>query len=104
MDWEVLHQFAIAHIDDQYRSESQRPVEDLHLMFLPEFRNDADSAHERPQISYLLQVWELLKQDVEKLGVEEVRKREVQRMASEPPSKGFYRNEHRERHRKGPPA
>lgn len=104
VDWEVLHQFAVAHIDDQYRPEFQRPVEDLHLMFLPEFRHDAESAHERPQITYLLDVWESLKQDVEKFGAEQVRQRELQRMASEPPSKHFYRNEHRERHRKRPGA
>ena len=104
VDWEVLHQFAIAHIDDHYRAEFQRPVEDLHLMFLPEYRHDAESAHERPQIKYLLEVWELLKQDVAKMGAEQVRQRELQRMASEPSSKHFYRNEHRERHRKRPPA
>jgi hypothetical protein len=100
VEWEVVHNFAMAHIDDMYEPEFQRPVEDLHLMFLPRYRHDAESAHERMQIRYLLDVLELLKQDVHELGVESVRQRELERMHSEDPSKHFYRTQHRDRHRR----
>jgi hypothetical protein len=100
VDWEVVHNFAMAHIDDMYEPEFQRPIEDLHLMFLPRYRHDAESAHERPQIRYLLDVLEMLKHDVEQFGAEQIREREVQRMNNEDPSKHFYRTEHRDRHRR----
>jgi hypothetical protein len=100
VDWEVVHNFAMAHIDDMYEPEFQRPIEDLHLMFLPPFRHDAESAHERPQIRYLLDVLDALKEDVEQLGTEQVRQRELDRMNSEDPSKHFYRAQHRDRHRR----
>ena len=68
VDWEVVHNFAMAHIDDPYLPEFQRPMEDLHMMFLPEVRFDAESVHEKPQIRYLLDLLDSLKEDVEKLG------------------------------------
>jgi hypothetical protein len=100
VEWEVVHNFAVAHIDDVYLPEFQRPMEDLHLMFLPAVRNDAESVHEKPQIRYLLDVLELLKSDVEQYGLETVREREMQVMAGEEPSKHENRREFRNRHRK----
>lgn len=97
---EVVHNFAMAHIDDQYMPEYQRPVEDLHLMFLPASVPDAEAHRERPQMQYLLGLLDILKQDVEKLGSETVRERELGRMASEDPSKHTLRAEHRDRHRR----
>jgi|tagenome__1003787_1003787.scaffolds.fasta_scaffold19208471_1 hypothetical protein len=102
VDWEVVHNFAIAHIDDSYQPEFQRPIEDLHLMFLPEYRHDAESVHERPQIKYLLDLLDMLRADVEKFGIDSVRKRELERMAGEDPTKHTLRAEHRERYRKPP--
>src|SRR5438270_8910438 len=96
VEWEVVHQFAMAHIDDEYLPEFQRPVEDLHLMFLPQVRTDAESFQERPQINYLLDVLDLLKSDVAQFGAEVVRQREIDRMASEDPSKHSFRAEYRE--------
>ena len=105
VDWEVVHNFAMAHIDDHYLPEFQRPVEDLHLMFLPRFRHDAESYMERSQIKYLLELLELLKADVKQFGAEVVRERELQKMADEGPAKHSAREEHRRRHRRenGPP-
>ncbi|MCU1306777.1 MAG: hypothetical protein JWN45_1472 [Acidobacteriaceae bacterium] len=100
VEWEVVHNFAAAHIDDVYLPEFQRPMEDLHLMFLPAVRNDAESVHEKPQIRYLLDVLELLKSDVEQYGLETIREREMQVMAGEEPSKYENRREFRNRHRK----
>ena len=100
VEWDTMHNFAIAHIDDFYEPEFQRPVEDLHLMFLPAVRNDAESMHEKPQIRYLLDVLELLKSDVEQYGLETVREREMQVMAGEEPSKHENRREFRNRHRR----
>jgi hypothetical protein len=100
VEWEVVHNFAVAHIDDVYLPEFQRPMEDLHLMFLPAVRNDAESVHEKPQIRYLLDVLELLKSDVEQYGLETIREREMQVMAGEEPSKYENRREFRNRHRK----
>ncbi len=101
VDWEVVHNFAMAHIDDEYQPEFQRPIEDLHLMFLPRFRSDAESYVEHAQINYLLALLELLKADVAQLGVDAVRDRELERMASEDPTKHSARAEHRNRHRRG---
>lgn len=101
VDWEVMHNFAIAHIDDNYLPEFQRPVEDLHFMFFPEVRNDADSEGDRGRIRFLLDLWELLKADVEQYGVDTVRERELQRMAAEDQKKLDSRSEYRERHRRG---
>ena len=100
VDWEVVHNFAMAHIDDPYLPEFQRPMEDLHMMFLPEVRFDAESVHEKPQIRYLLDLLDLLKEDVEKLGPDAVRNREMQLMAGEPESKLASRKEFRDRHRR----
>jgi hypothetical protein len=100
VDWEVVHNFAMAHIDDEYLPEFQRPVEDLHLMFLPRFRHDAESYMENTQIRYLLGLLELLKADVEELGAEAVRDRELLRIAGEDPTKHSAREEHRRRHRR----
>jgi hypothetical protein len=100
VEWEVVHNFAVAHIDDVYLPEFQRPMEDLHLMFLPAVRNDSESVHEKPQIRYLLDVLELLKSDVEQYGLETIREREMQVMAGEEPSKYENRREFRNRHRK----
>jgi hypothetical protein len=100
VEWEVVHNFAMAHIDDVYLPEFQRPMEDLHLMFLPAVRNDAESVHEKPQIRYLLDVLELLKSDVEQYGLETIREREMQVMAGEEPSKHENRREFRNRHRR----
>src|SRR4051812_13516077 len=100
VDWEVVHNFAMAHIDDPYLPEFQRPMEDLHMMFLPAVRNDAESVHEKPQIRYLLDLLDLLKSEVEKLGPDIVRSREMQLMSQEPDSKLEYRKEFRDRHRR----
>ncbi|MCU1287215.1 MAG: hypothetical protein JWO13_3565 [Acidobacteriales bacterium] len=100
VDWDVVHNFAMAHIDDIYLPEFQRPMEDLHLMFLPAVRNDAESVHERPQIRYLLDVLDLLKEDVVKHGIEAIREREMQVMSGEAPSKYENRREFRNRHRR----
>src|SRR5438270_10256610 len=100
VDWDVVHNFAMAHIDDPYLPEFQRPMEDLHMMFLPEVRHDAESVHEKPQIRYLLDLLELLKSDVEKLGPDAVRSREMLLMAGEPESKHTSRREFRNRHRR----
>lgn len=97
---EVVHAFAMAHIDDQYLPEFQRPVEDLHLMFLPQVRHDAESFQEHPQIKYLLDVLDLLKTDVAQFGADTVRQRELDRMASEDPGKHAFRAEYRERYRR----
>src|SRR5947209_2019571 len=59
VDWEVVHNFAMAHIDDPYLPEFQRPMEDLHMMFLPAVRHDAESVHDKPQIRYLLDLLEI---------------------------------------------
>ena len=103
VEWEVVHNFAMAHIDDSYQPEFQRPVEDLHMMFLPEYRHDAESVHDRSQIRYLLDVLDLLRADVEQFGADAVRQRELQRIAGEDPSKHQMRAEYRERHRRNPP-
>src|SRR5438094_6551016 len=100
VDREVVQAFAMAHIDDEYLPEFQRPVEDLHLMFLPHVRNDAESFQERPQINYLLDVLDLLKSDVAQFGADIVRQREIDRMASEDPSKHAFRAEYRDQHRR----
>ena len=100
IDWEVVHNFAMAHIDDEYLPEFQRPIEDLHLMFLPRFRADAESYMERTQIKYLLELLEMLKADVEQFGAETVRERELKMIASEDPTKHSARAEHRKRHRR----
>jgi len=102
VDWEVVHNFAMAHIDDEYPPEFQRPIEDLHLMFLPRFRADAESYVERTQIKYLLELLELLRADVAQYGAENVRERELQKIASEDPTKHSARAEHRNRHRRDP--
>lgn len=102
VEWEVVHNFAMAHIDDEYQPEFQRPIEDLHLMFLPRFRADAESYIERAQINYLLELLEMLRADVERFGVEAVRERELKRIASEDPTKHSARAEHRNRHRREP--
>ncbi|HUQ49778.1 MAG TPA: hypothetical protein VM056_03605 [Terriglobales bacterium] len=100
VEWDVVHNFAIAHIDDQYLPEFQRPLEDLHLMFLPRFRNDAESYIEQTQMKYLLELLQMLKEDVEQLGAPAIRERELKRMASEDPAKHSARAEHRNRHRR----
>ena len=100
VDWEVVHKFAMAHIDDEYQPEFQRPIEDLHLMFLPRFRQDAESYMERAQIKYLLELLEMLKADVGRFGSETVRERELKKIASEDPTKHSARAEHRNRHRR----
>lgn len=100
VDREVVHTFALAHIDDEYLPEFQRPMEDLHLMFLPPLRHDAETFQERPQIKYLLDVLDLLKTDVAQFGADTIRQREIDRMAAEDPNKHAFRAEHRERHRR----
>ena len=100
VEWEVVHNFAMAHIDDIYLPEFQRPMEDLHLMFLPEVRNDAESVHEKPQIRYLLDLLDLLKSDVAQMGQETVREREVRLMHGEPESKATSRREFRDKYRR----
>jgi hypothetical protein len=100
IDWDTMHNFAMAHIDDDYEPEFQRPIEDLHLMFLPAIRHDSESVHEKPQIRYLLDVLETLRSDVEQFGVEPIRERELSRIASEDPTKHTNRAEYRERHRR----
>jgi len=102
VEWETMHNFAMAHIDDEYEPEYQRPVEDLHLMFLPRFRSDAENPNERAHMKYLLDLLEMLRSDVEKYGVESVRERELRKIASEDPNKHRYRAEHRDRHRRPP--
>lgn len=100
VDWEVVHNFAMAHIDDPYLPEFQRPMEDLHMMFLPKVRHDAESVHEKPQIRYLLDLVEMLKDDVVKMGPDAVRSREMELMAKEPESKLASRKQFRDRHRR----
>jgi hypothetical protein len=102
VEWEVVHNFAMAHIDDEYQPEFQRPIEDLHLMFLPRFRSDAESYVERTQIKYLLDLLEMLKADVAQYGADIVRGRELKKIASEDPTKHSARAEHRNRHRRDP--
>jgi hypothetical protein len=102
VDWDVMHNFAIAHIDDFYQPEFQRPVEDLHLLFLPEYRLDAENPFERPHLKYLLSLLDNLRHEVEEIGAEPVRQREIDRMASEDPSKHFNRAEFRKKHRRKP--
>jgi hypothetical protein len=102
VDWDVMHNFAIAHIDDFYQPEFQRPIEDLHLLFLPEYRLDAENPFERPHLSYLLNVLDSLRHEVEEVGAESVRQREIDRMAGEDPRKQFYRAEFRKKHRRKP--
>jgi hypothetical protein len=100
VDWDVVHNFAMAHIDDPYLPEFQRPMEDLHMMFLPEVRHDAESVTEKPQIHYLLELLEMLKSDVAQLGPDAVRSREMELMSKEPASKLTSRKEFRDRHRR----
>jgi hypothetical protein len=100
VDWDVVHNFAMAHIDDPYLPEFQRPMEDLHMMFLPEVRHDAESVTEKPQIHYLLELLEMLKSDVAQLGPDAVRSREMELMSKEPASKLASRKEFRDRHRR----
>jgi hypothetical protein len=100
IDWDTMHNFAIAHIDDDYEPAFQRPIEDLHLMFLPSIRHDSESEHEKPQIRYLLDVLQMLRSEVEQFGVEPIRERELNRIASEDPTKHTYRAQHRERYRR----
>jgi len=99
IEWEVMHKFAMAHFDDAYPPEFQRPIEDLHLMFFPKVTHDHELHNTRPQMKYLLDVWDLLKQDVQDLGVENIRERELQRMASEAAGKTESRRAFREQHR-----
>ena len=96
----MLYNFAQAHIDDEYEPEFQRPIEDLHLMFLPQFRHDAESVDDRPRMRYLLGVLELLREDVAELGQPGVRERELSRIASEDPRKHSYRAQYRDQHRR----
>lgn len=100
VDWDVVHNFAMAHIDDPYLPEFQRPMEDLHMMFLPAVRHDAESVHDKPQIRYLLDLIEMLKEDIVQLGPDAVRSREMGLMANEPESKLASRKEFRDRHRR----
>jgi hypothetical protein len=102
VDWDVMHNFAMAHIDDFYEPEFQRPVEDLHLMFLPEYRMDAENPFERPHMKYLLAMIENLRHEVRKYGADMVRQREIDRMTGEDPSKHFHRAEYRKKHRRKP--
>jgi hypothetical protein len=102
VEWDTMHNFAIAHIDDFYEPEFQRPVEDLHLMFLPAYRIDAENPFERPHMKYLLQLIELLRHEVNKYGADAIRQREIDRMAGEDPSKHFNRAEFRNKHRRKP--
>jgi hypothetical protein len=99
VEWEVVHNFAMAHFDDEYQPEFQRPIEDLHLMFFPDVRHDAESVYDKPQIQYLLALLDNLRQDVKQLGPEAVRQRELQKMANEDPSKHVNRAEYRARFR-----
>jgi hypothetical protein len=100
VDWDVVHNFAMAHIDDPYLPEFQRPMEDLHMMFLPQVRHDAESVTEKPQIRYLLGLLEILKSDIATLGPDVVRNREMQLMAGEPDSKLKQRKAFRDKHRR----
>src|SRR3954464_3275793 len=100
VDWDVVHNFAMAHIDAPYLPEFQRPMEARHRMFLPEVRHDAESVTEKPQIRYLLDLLEMLKSDVEQLGPDAVRSREMDLMSKEPESKLASRKEFRDRHRR----
>lgn len=102
LDREVLHNFALAHIDDEYLPEFQRPLEDLHLMFLPDLRADSETFPERPHIRYLLDLLEEHKKEVEEQGVEAIRLRELTRMAKEPDSKVEGRARHRDQYRRPP--
>jgi len=102
VEWDTMHNFAIAHIDDFYEPEFQRPVEDLHLMFLPPYHIDAENPFERPHMKYLLQLIELLRHEVNKYGADAIRQREIDRMAGEDPSKHFNRAEFRNKHRRKP--
>lgn len=104
LDREVLHNFALAHIDDEYLPEFQRPLEDLHLLFLPDLRSDSETFPERPHIRYLVDMLEELKKEVEEHGVEAIRLRELTRMAKEPESKVENRARHRDQYRKPPEA
>lgn len=102
VDWDVMHNFAIAHIDDPYEPAFQRPVEDLHLMFLPPVRVDAENPFERPHMKYLLELIESLRYEITKYGADAIRQRELDRMAGEDPSKHFNRAEFRKKHRRKP--
>jgi hypothetical protein len=102
VDWDVMHNFAMAHIDDFYEPAFQRPVEDLHLMFLPEYRVDAENPFERPHMKYLLALIENLRHEVNKYGADTIRQREIDRMAGEDPSKHYHRAEYRKKHRRKP--
>lgn len=99
VDWEVMHNFAMAHFYDTYAPEYQRPIEDLHMMFFPPVAHDHELHSVRPQIRYLLDLLDLLKQDVEQYGEETIRERELARMAEEAPEKRTSRREYREQHR-----
>ena len=99
IEWEVMHNFAIAHFDDPYAPEFQRPVEDLHMMFLPPVVPDHEMHTTRPQMRYLLEVLEMLRQDIDQLGLPAVRNRELHRMQEEAPDKVNLRREVRERYR-----
>src|SRR5208282_3552234 len=96
IEWEVMHNFAMAHFDDAYPPQFQRPIEDLHLMFFPAVANDHELHQTRPQMKYLLEVWDLLKHEVEQFGIENIRERELQRMASEAEGKWESRKAYRE--------
>ncbi len=100
VEWEVVHNFAMAHFHDEYQPEYQRPVEDLHLMFFPDVRHDAESVYDKPQIQYLLAVLDALREDVKQFGLEVVRSRERQKMENEDPSKHSNRAEYRARFRR----
>ena|SRR6266404_122088 len=100
VEWEVVHNFAMAHFDDEYQPEYQRPIEDLHLMFFPDVRHDAESVYDKPQMKYLLALLDTLRQEVKQLGLEAVRARELEKMASEDPSKHVNRAEYRARFRR----
>lgn len=100
VEWDVVHNFAMAHFDDEYLPEYQRPIEDLHMMFFPPVKNDSQTFMERKQMRYLLDVLDLLRGDVEEYGVEAVRRREAERIANEDPSKHIGRAEYRERFRR----
>jgi hypothetical protein len=102
IDRDVLHNFALAHIDDEYLPEFQRPLEDLHLLFLPDLRSDSETFPERQHIRYLLDLLEELRKEIAEKGLDAIRLRELTRMAKEPESKVENRARHREQYRKPP--
>jgi hypothetical protein len=93
LEWEVVHNFAMAHIDDLYLPEYQRPIEDLHFMFFPEIQPDIHYTADRNRMTYLLALLDQLKEDVKSLGAESVRERERARMDAEVASKTESRSE-----------